>query len=149
MANRDCIDYISLAMTAVSVIVGSIAAWCSWKVLDRDKWELKISLCQVDVEPYDIGPPRIAYKFLVKNNGGRAVLVSSANITVDGKEIPLGQPNNNTKLDSGDEKDFSHLHESWIVIDDVFLFDQDKKRWSIDQNHLREMMGAEKTRHQL
>ena len=107
------------------MIVGSIAAWFSWKVLDRDKWELKISLCQVDVEPYDIGPPRIAYKFLLQNTGGRAVRVSSANIKVDGKEIPLGQPNNNTKLDSGGKINFTHVNETgqWLVIDDVYLFD--------------------------
>ena len=137
-----------MAISFLSLIAAAFAAWCSWKVLDRDKWELKISLCQVDVEPYDIGPPRIAYKFLLQNTGYRSVHVSSASITVDGKEIPLGQPNNSTKLDSGGKINFSHVTENghWIVIDDVYLFDQDEKRWSIDQKHLREMMSSEKIR---
>lgn len=148
MAARDGFDFISITLSILSFIAAVVAAWFSWKTWALDKWRLEITLCQVDVERYGIGPPRIAYQFSVKNHGGRAVRVSSAIIIVDGTEIPLGQPNNNTKLESGDKKDFTHVTVpgQWLVIDDVYLFDQDEKRWSIDQRHLREMMRSEKTR---
>ena len=149
MVGRDCFDYINIAISTLSVIAASIAAGFAWKTLQRDKWRLEIALCQVDVETFGNGSHRITYQFKVKNQGYRAVRVSSARIIVGGLEIPLGQPNNNHKLDSGDEEKFNHVCGSWISINDVFLFDQDQKRWAIEQKFLRDKLKTEKFRHQL
>jgi hypothetical protein len=149
LAGRDCFDYISITISTLSVIAGSIAAWFAWNTLQRDRWQLEIDFCQVDVERFGNGSSRITYRFKVKNRGYRAVRVSGAFIIVGGQEIPLGQPNNNTKIDCGDEEKFNYVRDRWITIDDVFIIDHDQKRWTIDQKLLREKMNKEKERHQL